>query len=163
MARQVLTVQDATVSFGDAPATNDPADVDPSTLTAYTCQFTDAAVEASANTQTIPATFCDAEASVALPSSFAVRLGGLQDWGDAASFSKWAFDNDATLAGFAIEGVGAGGVLVGMKGICSVVAGDFMGAAGGPLTWDQTFPCPVKPIYYTPVAGLEAPAEAVAV
>jgi hypothetical protein len=93
-----------------------------------------------------------------------VRLGGLQDWGDAASFSKWTFDNDATLAAFAIEGVGAGGVKVGMKGICSVVAGDFMGEAGSPLTWTQTFPCPVKPAYYTPVAAAaaEEPAEAAA-
>jgi len=136
MSRVVKIIKNATVAFGDAPTGG--AAIDPATLTDYGCQVTAATITASANSTDVPATFCEPASSQNVPSSFSLDLEGLQDWGDAESFSEWAFIHDADNAAFALYLDGTADPVA--TGIISVAAGDFGGTAGEPLTFTTSFP-----------------------
>jgi hypothetical protein len=160
---QRWTITEAVASFGPPPSSGDPADIDPTTLTDHHCQVTDAAAVATAKTETQPATLCQPEADIVTDIKWSLRLGALQDWGQADSLSDWAFDNGGKLMAFAIEGLSPAATPRGMKGLAYVIPGDFAGVAGPPLTWSQTWPCSVPPVRYAPApAALAAQAEPVA-
>lgn len=136
MARQVLTISQANVRFGDVPV---GGAVDPALLTDYGCQVTKAAITASTNTVDVPATFCEPAGSIAVSSSFSLDVEGLQDWAAATpSFSEWLFLNDGTRKAFALYLNGQDDPVA--TGIVSVAAGDFGGSAGEILTFTGSFP-----------------------
>jgi|SRR5215471_4877363 len=136
MARVVKIIKNADVKFGTAPAAGTP--IDPSTLTDYSCQFTEARITASANTSDVPATFCEPASSVNVPSSFTLEVNGLQDWGAVDSISEYLFVHDAEQVAFAVYLDGA--VDPSATGIVSLAAGDFGGVAGEPLTFTGSLP-----------------------
>jgi hypothetical protein len=139
MAVYVLTVKDARVKFGPKPAGATP--IDPALLDDYSCAVTEARIAASANTVDVAATFCSPASQTAAASSFTLEMNGLQDWGrddTLDSFSEYLFINDATQVAFALflnaeEDPRA-------QGIVTVIAGDFGGVAGEPLTMTGSFP-----------------------
>lgn len=133
MARVVKIIKNAQVKFG---AVADP--INPTTLTDYGCQVTEARITASANTTDVPATFCEPASSINVPSSFTLELNGLQDWGEASSFSEYAFENDAEQVAFALYLDGSTDPEA--TGIVSMAAGDFGGPAGEPLTFTASLP-----------------------
>ena len=142
MARVVLTISDAEVRFGEAPAAG--VAVDPATLTDYRCQVTQAVITATANTVTVPATFCEPESERTSPSSFSLDLEGLQDWGAAdPSLSEWLFLMDGETAAFGLFLDGSEDPRA--SGVCSVSAGDFGGPAGEVLVFSQSFPILGRP------------------
>lgn len=133
MSRTVLIIKNAEVQFGPIP-------VEPAVFTGvdYSCQITEARITASANTTDVDATFCQPASSMNTPSSFTLELNGLQDWGDSASFSEYAFINDATQVAFALYLDGTTDPAA--TGIVSMAAGDFGGVAGEPLTFSASLP-----------------------
>jgi hypothetical protein len=133
MSRTVKIIKNAEVQFGpvvDPPATFVGVD--------FSCQITEARITASANTTDIDATFCEPASSINVPSSFSLELNGLQDWGDAESFSEYAFINDAEQVMFALFLDGTSDPAA--TGVCSMAAGDFGGVAGEPLTFSASLP-----------------------
>lgn len=133
MSRTVKIIKNAEVQFG--PVVVDPA---PFVGVDYSCQVTEARITASANTTDIDATFCEPASSINVPSSFTLELNGLQDWGDAESFSEYAFINDAEQVMFALYLDGTNEPSA--TGTCSMAAGDFGGVAGEPLTFSASLP-----------------------
>jgi hypothetical protein len=142
MSRTVKIIKNASVKFGALPVP--PAEIDPALLTDYGCQVTEARVTASANTTDVPATFCEPASTINVPSSFTLELNGLQDWGDADSFSEYLFVNDAEQVAFALFLDGE--TEPSASGIVSAAAGDFGGVAGEPLTFTASLPILGYPI-----------------
>ena len=139
MSRTVKIIKNAEVQFG--PVVVDPA---PFVGVDFSCQITEARITASANTTDIDATFCEPASSINVPSSFTLELNGLQDWGDAESFSEYAFVNDAEQVQFALYLDGTNEPSA--SGIVSMAAGDFGGVAGEPLTFSASLPVLGYPI-----------------
>jgi len=139
MAATVIQIDQADVKFGAPPVApedpNNPHDIDPATLTDYSCQVTRAEITSTANTTetTVPATFCQPEsrASVPVASTFVLNLDILQDWTVAAGLSAWLFTNDATTQAFALYLDGEVNPVA--KGLVVVTAGAFGGTPGQPL------------------------------
>ena len=144
MAIYILTIKDARVKFGAAPTGG--AAIDAATLDDYSCSVTEARIAASANTVDVPATFCSPASQTAAASSFSLEMNGLQDWGrtdTVDSLSEYLFVNDATIVAVAL--FLAGEVVPKAQGLVTVVAGDFGGVAGEPLTFTGSFPFLGKP------------------
>src|SRR5215467_5021940 len=140
-APYVITITDARVKFGDPPASGSAYDIVAGDLDDYGCNVTQATIAASANTVDVAATFCSPASQTAAGSSFALTLEGMQDWGrddGSDSLSEWLFKNDAARKAFALF----------LKdetdpkalGIVTVIAGDFGGTAGEPLTFSGELP-----------------------
>lgn len=155
MARVVKIIKSASVKFGAVPTP--PAPIDPVSLTDYGCQVVEARITATPNTTDVPATFCEAASKINVPSSFDLELQGLQDWGEAASFSEYLFENDATQQAFALYLDGSADPEA--TGIVSIAAGDFGGVAGEVLVLKLTLPILGKPTI-SGVTLLAATAEA---
>jgi hypothetical protein len=161
MSRTVKIIKNAEVQFG--PVVVDPA---PFVGVDFSCQITEARITASANTTDIDATFCEPASSINVPSSFTLELNGLQDWGEAESFSEYAFKNDGTQVAFALYLDGTSNPSA--TGVCSMAAGDFGGVAGEPLTFSASLPilgypnivdasgAPLRPTSGTPATGATA-------
>jgi len=154
----VLNVKQANVVFADTQAGL-------ASGTDYTCQVTSAQIKANPKLQTVAATFCAAESQSPAASGWQLDLTWLQDWGaptvvgppPTGSLSQYMFDNDAELKWFKI--VPTDPAAPGAEGQCYVVAGEYLGAAGAPLTATATCPCPVKPTIAATIT-LAAPTEA---
>lgn len=139
MASTVIQIDQADVKFGAAPVApddpNNPYDVDPASLTDYSCQVTRAEITSTANTTetTVPATFCAPESRLSVPvaSTFVLNLDVLQDWTVAAGLSAWLFKNDATTQAFALYLDGNTNPVA--QGLVVVTAGGFGGTPGQPL------------------------------
>jgi hypothetical protein len=136
----VITITDATVALGPAPATGQPILV--GSLTDYKCQVSRAEITTSAQSTTTErvATYCQAASQTNVPvaSSFALALEGFQDWTIAAGISAWLFANDATTKAFALylnlqTNPSAMGLIV-------VQAGQFAGTPQEPLTFSVEMP-----------------------
>lgn len=151
-----MIIKQADVKFGAVPVA--PAPIDPAALTDYSCQVVEARVTATPNTTDVPATFCEAASKINVPSSFDLELQGLQDWGDAASFSQYLFDHDAEQAAFALYLDGTSDPAA--TGIVSIAAGDFGGVAGEVLVMKLTLPILGKPTIGPAVATLSAEPDA---
>jgi hypothetical protein len=157
MARNVLTITNAEVRLGQCPS--GIGVLDPATLTDYSCQITEARITASANTISVPATFCAPASDTAGQSSYALELNGLQDWGSADSLSEYLFANDSKQICFALYIDGSKDPRA--SGKVTAIAGDFGGPAGtDPLTFSSTLPILGKPTITkadgTPVGGSSA-------
>lgn len=138
MAQTVLVIKDASVQFADTSAALAAAPD-------FTCQVVSAAVNASPNLQTVPATFCGPESQAPSATSWAIDLNVLQDWGaiGSAGISEYLFDNDAKRKWFLIQPYDPS--VMGMTGECWLVAGSYLGDAGTPLQASVSFPCIAKP------------------
>lgn len=137
---KVLTITDATVALGPAPATGQPIVV--GSLTDFKCQITRAEITTTGNATTTEriATFCQpaAQTNVPVASSFALALEGFQDWTDAAGISAWLFQNDATVKAFALYLDKQ--VHPSATGRVVVQAGQFAGLPQEPLTFTVELP-----------------------
>jgi hypothetical protein len=140
-----MIIKAASVKFGAPPVP--PGPIVPSTLTDYACQVVEGRITAAPNVTTVPATFCASKSDIYAPSSFTLELQGLQDWGNAASFSEYLFHNDATQQAFALYLSGATDPSA--TGICSIAAGDFGGVAGDVLVLKLSLPILGKPTITT--------------
>jgi hypothetical protein len=131
----VITITDATVALGPAPATGQPILV--ANLTDYKCQVTRAEITSTSNATTTDraATFCQAasQSNVPVASSFALALEGFQDWTVAAGISAWLFTNDATTKAFALFLNGQTNPSA--MGLVVVQAGNYAGLPQEPLTF----------------------------
>lgn len=152
----VIIITDATVRFGLTEA-----DVGASgTGTSYECQVTSAAINATPNLQTVPATFCAPASQAPAATGYELALTWLQDWtSPGGGLSKWAFDNDTLKMWFSVA-LDADSVPI-ATGTLRVVAGSFGGDAGTPLVSQVTWPLTNKPtIDVEPIDALTAGAGA---
>ncbi len=154
----VITITDATVALGPAPATGQPIVV--GTLTDYKCQVTRAEITTSGNASTTDraATFCApaAQTNVPVASSFTLSLEGFQDWTVASGISAWLFANDATVKAFAMylnlqTQPAATGLIV-------VQAGSFAGNPQEPLVFSVELPIQGYPDIKSPTGQSLRPA-----
>jgi hypothetical protein len=149
MPRQVITVTAATLTLGPTATSTD-----------FSCQVNVGTITPTANNVDVPATFCAGASQTAAPSSFALDLTILQDWGAVKSVSQYLFDHDAEVVDFELEGIGVTGSTVTVTGQVTVVAGALGGEAGTPLTADVSLPILGKPtVVATPPTVTAAEAE----
>lgn len=145
MSQTVMVIKDCSVKFAAVEA--DLATTAPD----FTCQVTSLAITANPNLQTVPATFCQAESQAPAATGWQMDLTWLQDWSVATNgMSEFMFDNDAVKMFFEVTPNDP--EAVGMTGECWIVAGNYLGDAGTPLTASATFPLLAKPTK-VPVAG----------
>jgi hypothetical protein len=109
----------------------------------FTCQVTAVSIKANPKLQTVPATMCGGESQVPAATGWQLDITYLQDWGAVDSISQYFYDNDAELSNFEITPVDPSAPAA--TGTCYLVAGDYLGAAGTPLTGTSSCPCPAKP------------------
>lgn len=136
MAQTVLVIKDCSVKFA---ATS----VGVATAPDFTCQVTSLAIIANPNLQTVPATFCQAESQAPGSTGWQMDVTWLQDWDATTGMSDFMFDNDAMRMFFEVNPTDP--AIKGMTGECWVVAGNYLGDAGVPLTASATFPLVAKP------------------
>ena len=145
MSKHVIQITDSTVKI--AVGATEPADW--AVVDAYSCQVTEATINAQEQTATVPATYCEGETDIARPSKYTVTLAGLQDWNaDADSVSMFLFDNDAAAGWIQIaipDVTGAGSDIATATAPVTIRAGQFSGPAGTPLVFSTTLPCSAKP------------------
>lgn len=151
----VILVTNAKLMLGDTAG-----DVTPGTGTgdAFECQVTSAAINANANLQTVPATFCAPESQAPAATGWELALSWLQDWTDADGLSFYAFAND-TLSKFFSLTLNDQTTPV-ATGEVRIVAGAYGGDAATPLVATQTWPLVNKPTITPPAGGAMAAAEA---
>lgn len=149
----VIVITNAKLMLGDTAA-----DVTPGTGTgdAFECQVTSAAINANANLQTVPATFCNAESQAPAATGWELALTWLQDWTVADGLSFYAFANDTLQKFFSLTlndqttPVATGEV--------RIVAGAYGGDAATPLTATSTWPLVAKPTITPPAASFASTA-----
>lgn len=139
----VIVITNAQLLLGDTSA-----DVIPPTGTGsgenFSCQVTDAAINATPNLQKVPATFCVAESQVPAATGYELAITWLQDWTAAAGgLSMYAFDNDTLAKYFSLCLVGTADPIA--SGQVRIVAGAFGGTAATPLTAQAVWPVIGKP------------------
>ena len=114
----------------------------------FQCQVTEAAINATPNLQTVPATFCEPESQSPAATGFELAVTWLQDWtAPGGGLSKYAFDNDTLTKWFSLK-LDTGETVA--TGQTRIVAGAFGGAAGTPLSTSTTWPLASKPNITTP-------------
>lgn len=144
----VIVITNATLKLADDAATIGTGGED------FSCQVTSAAINANANLQTVPATFCAGESQAPAATGYELAITWLQDWtASGGGLSMYAFDNDTLTKAFSLTLVGATEPIA--TGSLRIVAGSFGGDAATPLTATQTWPIIGKP-------SITAPAIAVA-
>jgi|tagenome__1003787_1003787.scaffolds.fasta_scaffold20988523_4 hypothetical protein len=154
----VIVITNAHLLLGDTAA-----DVVPGTGTgdAFECQVSSAAINANANLQTVPATFCAAESQAPAATGWELALTWLQDWTDPAGLSFFAFTNDTLSKYFSLTLDDSTTPVA--TGQVRIVAGAYGGDAATPLTATQTWPLVAKPDITPPAlaaaAAVETPAE----
>ena len=116
---------------------------------AFECQISNFVITSSPNSISIPATYCAGQSTKAQPSSFAVSMTYMQDWGETASLSELLFNNDGSLLYFEFEPTDTTAGT--WNGTCWAVAGDIGGEGQGLWVSSEELPCDVKPTY-TPAA-----------
>jgi hypothetical protein len=123
------------------------------------CQVTSAAVNASPNLVTVPATFCAPQSQRAARTSWELAVTALQDWEDPDGFSWWAKDHDTEEIFWELALTDDDDAI--MHGKATVTALPFGGDAGTPLTGSATWPCtgePEKGPWTAPTAATTATA-----
>jgi len=125
---------------------------------AYECQTTSAAINATPNLQTVPATFCAPSSQVPAATGFELAITWLQDWSaPGGGLSKYAFDNDTLTKAFSLALDDGTTPLA--TGSVRIVAGAYGGDAGTPLVSTTTWPLVNKPTITVPadVVTMAAP------
>jgi hypothetical protein len=150
----VIIIKDAVLKLGATAADVGEA----GTGTSFECQTTSAAINATPNLQTVPATFCAPASQAPAATGFELAITWLQDWtAPGGGLSKWAFDHDTEAMYFSLSLDPTTPPLA--TGQVRIVAGAYGGDAGVPLTTTATWPCPVKPTIDAPPAGAGLAAE----
>lgn len=136
------------ITNGTLTLANTIADLATSTNT-FECQVSEAAINATPNLQTVPATFCEPESQSPAATGYELAITWLQDWTVAGGgLSNYAFLNDATTKAFELTLDGSLAPIA--TGEVRIVAGSFGGAAGTPLTATATWPLASKPTILVP-------------
>jgi hypothetical protein len=150
----VIIITNAILKLGDTLA-----DVgDTGTGVAYECQTTSAAINATPNLQTVPATFCAPASQAPAATGFELAITWLQDWTvPGGGLSKYAFDHDTESKYFSLSLDSDSEPLA--TGQVRVVAGSYGGDAGVPLTATSTWPCVNKPTIEVAADTVSASAE----
>lgn len=152
-APTVITVTNGLVKFADS-------EDELATGVDFECQVTSAAINATPNLQTVPATWCAPESQAPAATGFELALTWLQDWtAPGGGLSKWAFDNDTNTKWFSLQ-LDKDVATTVAKGQVRVVAGAYGGDAGTPLTATATWPLAAKPEITTPAATPTPPVNA---
>jgi hypothetical protein len=119
------------------------------TGTGFECQVSEAAINATPNLQTVPATFCEPESQSPAATGYELAVTWLQDWTvPGGGLSNYAFINDAQTKWFELTLDGAATPIA--TGQVRIVAGSFGGPAGTPLTTSTTWPLASKPEILVP-------------
>jgi hypothetical protein len=138
MARTVIVLNNPTLKLADTEAGL-------TTGTAFECQITSAALTASANYQTIPATGCAPQSQSPGRTSWALDVAWLQDWTApaASSLSQYAFANDGLPKWFEFIADSVGAPAVKATGQCYMAAGSYGGTFGdgSAATATSQWPC----------------------
>lgn len=144
----VIIVTNAKLMLGDTLG-----DVTPGTGTgdAFECQVTSAAINANANLQTVPATFCAPESQAPAATGWELAVTWLQDWTDPNGLSYYAFANDTLTKFFSLTLNDQ--VTPVATGEVRIVAGAYGGDAATPLVATQTWPLVNKPTITPPAAS----------
>jgi hypothetical protein len=151
-APTVIVITNGTLTLADTEAGLDLG-------VAFECQVSEAAINATPNLQTVPATFCEPESQSPAATGYELAITWLQDWTvPGGGLSNYAFVNDAQTKWFALTlddqltPIATGQV--------RLVAGSFGGAAGTPLTATATWPLASKPVIdVAPIAAADDQAE----
>lgn len=144
MPKHVMMITDSVVKM--AVGATEP--VDWATVDAFSCQVTEASINAQAMTVTVPDTYCEGETDENKLSKWSVTLAGLQDWNaDTDSVSMFLFDNDAAAGWLqiVIPRQGSGEDIATATVPVTFAAGTFSGPAGQPLVFSTTLACKAKP------------------
>ena len=111
----------------------------------FECQVTEAAINATPNLQTVPATWCAPESQAPAATGYELAITWLQDWtANGGGLSMYAFENDTQTKWFSMQ-LDADVATTVAKGTVRLVAGSYGGAAGTPLTATATWPLAAKP------------------
>jgi hypothetical protein len=144
-APTVIVITDGTLTLADT-------EVDLATGVGFECQVTEAAINATPNLQTVPATFCEPESQSPAATGYELAITWLQDWtAPGGGLSNYAFINDTETKWFSLTLEGAVAPIA--TGQVRLVAGSFGGAAGTPLTSTATWPLASKPTITVPVVA----------
>lgn len=118
----------------------------------FECQVTSAAINATPNLQTVPATFCEPESQSPSSTGYELAVTWLQDWtAPGGGLSYYAFQNDTLTKWFSLSLDTGETVAIGQT---RIVAGSFGGDAGTPLTSSTTWPLASKPNITVPAAAI---------
>jgi hypothetical protein len=111
----------------------------------FECQVTEAAINATPNLQTVPATWCAPESQAPAATGYELAITWLQDWtAPGGGLSMYAFENDTLTKYFSMQ-LDADIATTVATGTVRLVAGSYGGAAGTPLTATATWPLAEKP------------------
>lgn len=147
-APTVIIVTNAKLMLGDTAADVGIA----GTGDAFECQVTSAAINATPNLQTVPATFCAPESQAPAATGFELALAWLQDWtADGGGLSMYAFENDTLQKFFSLTLNDQDVPLA--TGELRIVAGAYGGDAGTPLVSTTTWPLVAKPTITAPAGS----------
>ena len=136
-APTVIVITDGTLTLADTQAGL-------VTGLGFECQVSEAAINATPNLQTVPATFCEPESQSPAATGYELAITWLQDWTvPGGGLSNYAFLHDAETKWFSLT-LDQGLTPV-AEGEVRLVAGSFGGAAGTPLTATATWPLASKP------------------
>ena len=111
----------------------------------FECQISNWTATATAQSVTVPATYCQGASQAATPSAWSVSFDFAQDWGSSPSLSELLHTNDGELLYWTFEPDDI--ATAKFDGRCYAVAGD-IGGAGQDL-WVSTgsMPMPEAPTY----------------
>jgi len=111
----------------------------------FECQISNFVISSSAQSVTVPPTYCDGGSTAARPSQFSVQMTYMQDWGETVSLSELLWDEDGNLLYFSFEPTDTTAGT--WAGTCYAVAGDVGGEGQGLWVSTDDLPCDVKPTY----------------
>src|SRR5215467_1366906 len=125
----------------------------PTASATFSCQVSSAAINATPNLQTVPATFCSPQSQVPAATGYELAVTWLQDWTAAAGgLSGYAFLHDTEEQAFELK-LNVDDTEPIATGTLRLVAGAYGGDAGVPLPATATWPILGKPTITTPTAA----------
>jgi hypothetical protein len=108
------------------------------------CQVSNFTITPSANSITVPATYCQGPSVAAQQSTFAIALSFMSDWGATPSLSELLWDNDG--APLYYEFTPDDATIPSASGRFYAVAGTFGGPGDGLWASSVSLPCVAKPV-----------------
>jgi hypothetical protein len=147
----VIIITNALLKLGDTAADVGAA----GTGESFECATTSAAINATPNLQTVPATFCSPASQAPAATGFELAVTWLQDWtAPGGGLSYYAYQNDTLSKYFSLSLDADSEPLA--TGQVRMVAGAYGGDAGVPLVTTATWPCVNKPDIVVAAPGAAA-------
>jgi hypothetical protein len=147
MSRNVFEIDQGLLGFSLTDPGKDVLTASISDYTAFSCQVTTGALNASANTtnKVTPATWCEPEATEVVPgiTSFDLAITFLQDPHIATGINEFLFEHDTEAIWWFMGFAGTDPPKA--IGQCTAVAGTIGGDPRTPLVFSVTLPCKGKP------------------